>query len=375
MQGLFLYIFKLMKNRHSIFFIIVLGVFALLTWQFSNIVLYFIIASIVATFLNPLVKYLSERKFFGIRIPRIFSVIIAYFTLLLLIGAFITLFIPLIAAQIDVLSGLDFNAVADKFQAPVHSVEDFLRNMNFTQKEGSFLLEDTRNDILNLVQKMDFSELANNLIALTGGLFVGFLAVTFISFFLLYDSGILKRNLINFVPNAYFELTIGTITKIEMLLGNYLVGLLIQMISIFTLASIGLSIIGVKFSLTIAVFAALANLIPYLGPIIGAAFGILIGISTSVNILDTPNDFLVLSLSIAIVFAIVQVIDNLFLQPLIFSRSVKAHPLEIFVVIFAGASLAGIPGMIAAIPAYTIIRVSAKEFYNGYKGYRIFRTA
>jgi predicted PurR-regulated permease PerM len=175
------------------------------------------------------------------------------------------------------------------------------------------------------------------------------------------------------IPNYYFEVTISAITKIEMLLSNYLVGLLIQMLAIFTLASLGLSLLGIKFALTIALFAAVANLIPYLGPLLGTIFGIIVSLSTSATLLDTPNDYLILILKIVLVFGIVQLIDNIVLQPLIFSKSVKAHPLEIFVVIFAGASLAGIPGMIAAIPVYTILRVSVIELYSGYKQYKIFR--
>ncbi len=72
-------------------------------------------------------------------------------------------------------------------------------------------------------------------------------------------------------------------------------------------------------------------------------------------------------------FAVIQLTDNLLLQPLIFSKSVKAHPLEIFIIIFAGATVAGIPGMIAAIPVYTVVRVLAMEFYRGYKSYHIFK--
>ncbi|HSI74584.1 MAG TPA: AI-2E family transporter, partial [Lunatimonas sp.] len=85
------------------------------------------------------------------------------------------------------------------------------------------------------------------------------------------------------------------------------------------------------------------------------------------------NEIYFLIAKILGVFAVVQLCDNIFLQPMIFSKSVKAHPLEIFVVIFAGAKLAGIMGMIFAIPVYTIFRVSFKEFYKGYKDYRIFK--
>ena len=144
------------------------------------------------------------------------------------------------------------------------------------------------------------------------------------------------------------------------------------MIAIFSMASIGLSIFGVKYSLVIAVFAALANLIPYAGPILGASFGILVGVSTMPISIGTP-EFYWLIIKIVSVFSVVQVTDNIVLQPFIFSRSVKVHPLEIFVIIFAGASLGGIPGMIAAIPVYTVIRVSVKEFIQGYKQYHIFK--
>ena len=104
----------------------------------------------------------------------------------------------------------------------------------------------------------------------------------------------------------------------------------------------------------------------------GSAFGIIVGLSTG-NDLITTQDYTFLVLKITGVFSVVQLTDNILLQPLIFSKSVKVHPLEIFVIIFAGASIAGIPGMIAAIPAYTIIRVSVTELRKGYKQYYIFR--
>ena len=144
------------------------------------------------------------------------------------------------------------------------------------------------------------------------------------------------------------------------------------MISIFTLASIGLSLIGVKYALTIALFAAVANLIPYLGPIMGSVFGILVAVTITPG-LEGFNAYLFMVLKIVSVFAVVQILDNILLQPIIFSKSVKAHPLEIFIVIFAGANLAGILGMILAIPIYTILRVCFVEFYTGSRQYRIFK--
>ena len=105
---------------------------------------------------------------------------------------------------------------------------------------------------------------------------------------------------------------------------------------------------------------------------LGASFGIIVALSISGDaFMSTESIFLVLK--ILAVFAVVQTTDNIVLQPLIFSKSVKAHPLEIFVIIFAGANIAGIPGMIAAIPAYTILRVSIMEIMGGLRKYQIFK--
>ena len=118
--------------------------------------------------------------------------------------------------------------------------------------------------------------------------------------------GPIRKWVIALISNKYFEVSIAAFNKIERLLTNYLFGLLIQMIAIFTLASIGLTLIGVKYALTIALFAAVANIIPYLGPIIGAVFGILIGITITPDLI-TVNDYLIFMAEIAIVFAIVQI--------------------------------------------------------------------
>ena len=200
------------------------------------------------------------------------------------------------------------------------------------------------------------------------------LAVLFITFFILYEKGGIRRYLLSLVPNRYFEVTIVAVTKIERMLSNYLLGILLQMISIFTVAAFGLILVGVDYAITIAVFAAVMNLVPFLGPMMGALFGLIVGISTNSELAEANSElYLILMGKIIAVFAVVQLADNLFLQPLIFSKSVQAHPLEIFLIVFVGANLAGAVGMILAIPTYTILKVSFTEFFKGYKQYRIFR--
>ena len=111
-----------------------------------------------------------------------------------------------------------------------------------------------------------------------------------------------------------------------------------------------------------------------MGPLLGASFAIIITLVQAGPEMESVNSMLVLLLKIGGVFGVVQIIDNVLIQPLIFSKSVKAHPLEIFVIIFAAATLAGVVGMILAIPVYTILRVSVNELSIGYQQYRMFKT-
>lgn len=361
-----------MFGRTLFYVVATLALIFFLGWLFMDIFIYVTIAIVVSSILRPLTQYIANTQIFRIRIPRLLAVIFSYTILILLIVSFVTLFIPLISEQVEVISGLNYESLYDRVTLPLQRFEDFLIINNLTTEPSGFIVNSLRESIVTFISNVQIGNVLNDILAVTGKFFVGILAVSFISFFLLYEMGSMRKKLISLIPNKYFEVTIAAYNKIERLLSNYLIGLLFQMFSIFSIASLGLSILGVKYALTIALFAAVANLIPYLGPILGASFGIIVGISTGADLV-TSQDYLFLILKIASVFAIVQLVDNIFLQPLIFSKSVKAHPLEIFIIIFAGASLAGIPGMIAAIPVYTVIRVSVTELYSGYRSYGIFK--
>jgi len=361
------------KSYQTLFWLVFfLVAFGLASYVFSNIFVYLIISLIIATVLRPLVNWLNYVQFFGLRIPRFLAVILAFFALIFLVFLFVSLFIPLISDQIRVLSTINYETLISRLSEPITRIEQFLIEYRVVSQEPGFFLQNFLDGLKNLFTDIKLNALLNSIISFTGNLSIGILAVTFITFFLLYEKGLLRKQIINLIPNGYFEVSIAALSKIEKLLSKYLIGLLFQMISIFSLASIGLSLVGVNYALVIGVFAAVANLIPYAGPILGASFGILVSISTNSVAFGTP-EFYFLIIKILVVFGIVQITDNILLQPLIFSRSVKVHPLEIFVIIFAGATLAGIPGMIAAIPVYTIIRVSVMEFVEGYKAYRIFK--
>lgn len=361
-------------NRFFGFILLGVIVFIGLGWVFTDIYIYLIISIIIAAVLRPVNHYLHHNRILGVKFPKEISALISFVLLGLVISLFSMLFVPLISKQIQVIRSIDYLSLMDQLAVPISSVEHFLIQHKLTVRPEGFISEEIRKWTVLMIQEVNLSDVFNSIIKYTGNFFIGVLAVSFITFFLMVDSSLFRHKLLSLIPNKYFEVSISAVTKIEHLLTNYLTGLVLQMIGVFTVAFIGLSILGVKYAVTIAIFAAVANLIPYLGPLLGASFGIIVTVMQSGLMLQSFNDLLFLLLKIGGVFIVVQVTDNIFFQPLIFSKSVKAHPMEIFVIIFAAATLGGILGMILAIPVYTILRVSANELYSGYKEYRIFKT-
>jgi predicted PurR-regulated permease PerM len=340
-------------------------------WYFSNITFYFIFSLVLAAILRPLTNRINDIHILGRHIPRWFAIFFSFATVILVLFAIGFLFLPLIGAQIEILVNFEPDALYEQIQYPIGKLEDILIKYGLITTEPGFLITQARESLITGIGRIDIQGLINTVLNTTSSFLISIIAVVFITFFLLLKNGLLRKNIMNIIPNSYFELAVSTFNKVEKLLSNYLVGLLIQMTMIFSIASIGLTLVNIEYALTIAMFAAVANLIPYAGPLLGTIFGLLIGLTT--GDFQTSNEIFFLIFRIITVFSIVQLMDNILLQPLIFSKSVKAHPLEIFVVIFAGAKIAGILGMIFAIPVYTIFRVSILEFYKGYRAYRIFK--
>jgi len=156
------------------------------------------------------------------------------------------------------------------------------------------------------------------------------------------------------------------ISATKELLARYIYGIIVQVVLVAIIITLGMTIIGVENALLIGLFAGIVNIIPYVGPPLGALFASIVAITFNLD-MNFYEFLLPMILQIVAVFALTQLVDNMLLQPYIFSNSVKAHPLEIFLVILMAGTLSGIPGMILAIPSYVILRVIAKEFLSEFK--------
>lgn len=358
-------------NRTYITFALIILAMVAVAWYFIEIVTYLIIALIISGILRTPTDYLSQISVFGMRLPRFVAIILSFSAFLGIMSLFGLLFAPLISTQIDALANIDYNKLTGAIMSLIEYVEDILLDNSIIKGKKGFLLDNMKDYIRKPLSEFDLASFINNILSFTGNFFIGLIATLFITFFILSEKGVIRKYILSLIPNRYFEVSIAAFTKIDKLLSNYLLGILLQMISIFSVASFGLIIAKVDYAVTIAVFAAVLNLIPFLGPTLGAIVGLVIGLSTTA--LDDTTAYIWLISKIIGVFAILQLTDNIFLQPIIFSKSVKAHPLEIFLVVFAGSTIQGPVGMILAIPAYTILKVSVSEFLRGYKQYRIFK--
>lgn len=164
------------------------------------------------------------------------------------------------------------------------------------------------------------------------------------------------------LPDEHEDKILHSLEKINYLLSRYFIGLLLQLTVIFILYLIVLLIFGVKNAFVIAFLCAILNIIPYIGPLIGSVLAALLTMLSNIGS-DFQSEILPTTIYVMIGFWIVQVIDNNLTGPLIFSSSVKSHPLEIFLVILIAGFLFGVVGMIVAVPFYTILKVIGKEFF------------
>jgi predicted PurR-regulated permease PerM len=170
------------------------------------------------------------------------------------------------------------------------------------------------------------------------------------------------------VPDKWVDNVTRALYSIKRLLTRYFIGIIIQSTCIMILITIGMTIAGIDFqqALVMGLILGILNVIPYVGPWLGLFIAIIMGVASHIN-----QDFGLVVIPLVTYMIIVEIvthlIDNIVFQPVIFSNSVRAHPLEIFVVVLAAGYAAGIPGMILGIPAYTVMRVFAREFFYNFK--------
>ena len=187
--------------------------------------------------------------------------------------------------------------------------------------------------------------------------------VPFVAFFFLKEGRRLTRCLMALVPNAYFELCLNLMYQANRQIGNYIRGQLLAVLVVSVLAISGLSILGVYYALPLGLLAGLANVIPFLGPLIGIVCSSIVALATGGG--------LAMVAKVIVMFLVIQLIDNVLVQPTMVAKSVELHPLVVLFVVMVGSQLMGIVGMLIAVPLTGIAKVSGQTIYEGVKQYRL----
>ncbi len=350
-----------MKQKHQYiiwaFTAIVLG---LIAWYFIDIVVYLIIAAVLSLIGRPLVKNLDEVKIGKFQLPHALNTGITMFIMVVVMAGFLFLLVPLITQQAELVNQIDQKSLGQALQEPAGEIKTFLNEYELIP-EGESLESILTEKLKSIVNLGAFSDVFKNVLGVTGSFFMGTFSVLFLLFFFLKDDKLLINIILALIPEKGTERAISVMKQAKNLLTRYFIGLCIEISSMITLLITGLSIMGVSNAILIGFLGGMLNVIPYLGPIIGASIGTVLAIIAVLSA-GTFTGIGWVAITVIGVFLAANLVDNILLQPLIYSNSVKAHPIEIFLVIIMAGSLAGIPGMVLAIPSYTVLRILAKEF-------------
>lgn len=336
-----------------------------LIYFFPDIFMYFAIAIILSMLGRPLCERLKKFQIKRFHLGDSVSAVLTMVVMFLIVSLIFLFIIPLVNREIAILSNIDTDAIVDYFEKPIEKIYNFLIQYNIIRPEED-LLKMTEEKLYALVNWDNFSSIIGGLISKTSSLVVGLFSTIFLTFFLLKDQDIVHNIFMAITPDSYTLQMNNIIRDSRVMLTRYMFGLIAELLCMMILIFIGLSIFGVNNALIIAVIGGFMNIIPYLGPLMGGAIGVVIGIISNLGIsafaMILPN-----TLEIIGVFIAANAVDNFVLQPTIYSKSVFAHPIEIFLVILMAGNIGGVVGMIIAIPSYTLIRIIAKQLLSEFK--------
>jgi predicted PurR-regulated permease PerM len=353
-------------QKNKLFFIILFVlIIGFLIWYFSNIVAYILTAVVVSILGQPIVTLLEKIKIKRFRLPRTITALVALGVQVVIFAAFFSFFIPLAVKEVTLISNIDTKALMDHYQGNIQSIEQMLLKYGILPENTSLgaYLSDNIKSVLNVAT---FSNLLGNFLTFTGGFFFAAFSVLFLAYFFLYDEKLFLTILLTIFPEKYSTQVENVTAKSKYLLSRYFIGLVADVLVMIVSYVIGLLMVGVKGAVVIGIFGGIVNIIPYIGPIVATITGILLGV-TSVLAAGDYASLLPLVLKIFLVFTTVILLDNILYAPFIYGKSVKAHPVEIFIVIIAAGSIGGILGMIIAVPVYSLIRIIAKEFLSQFR--------
>ncbi len=321
-------------------FFIFLAIFTLLFFYSQRAILTpFIIAGIFAYIFNPLVNFFSHK----IKLPRTLSVIIIYVLIISVISACVYL-----VAQV-------FFSESQEFRS---TITLYLKS---ARTEINFLPPQVRDGVYQSIEALrnaDFLK-SSSLFAIFPRAITGFISLIIFlvsSFYFLKEGKTIVEKSLLFVPRAYKVEVEILMRKINTVLGGYLRGQIFMIILVSTVLFIALTILGVKFALILAVFSGVAEIIPWIGPIIAVAVAVISVLLTggSQTFQLTPIQT---SIIIVVVYFVVRQIQDYLILPHVMGRITKLHPIVVLFAVLVGEHVGGVMGLLLAVPIAAVLKI------------------
>jgi len=331
-------------------------------WYFSSIVVYILVSAVLAVMGRPLVKRLAALHAGRWHVPRSVAALATLLVIWAVAAVLCSLFVPLVFNKINQLAEVDFGAALSSVGEPVARVQHDLQRF-FALPERSFSLADELTAALpGLLNLESLNLLFSSVVGVLFSSVIAIFSISFITFFFLKEDDLFYTMVTAVFPDRYRDNITRALDSVTLLLGRYFTGILAESLLLMIAVSLAMMLFGMKAAdaFFIGLVMGVMNVVPYAGPLIGGVISVFVGIVTPVAGMTAGHTAAVIAISLLAIKGM----DDFVLQPSLYSERVKAHPLEIFLVILAAGSLAGILGMLLAIPSYTVLRVFAKEFFS-----------
>jgi len=333
--------------------IVIIAVLAGVIWlaaALSSLLSILIVSMLIAYILNPLASYIES-----LGLTRLQATLIIFLMIAASISITVAFIIP---PMIDEIRTIERSISSGSSTEYIQNAENWIEE-NIPFFAGQTLdLEAKAKDLISKLAASFFSIVGSVVSVITT-----MIIIPFAVFFLLKDGHQMITNMVKIIPNRYFEMSLSLIHKTDQQLGGYLRGQFIDAVIIGILAIFSLWLLDVRYFIVIGIFAGLSNMIPYVGPMAGAVTAIMVVL---LNGGGTQQIALV-----AGAFTLIQLSDNVLVQPLVVAKNVDVHPLIIIFAVIIGGQFFGILGMLLAVPVFAMIKVISIELYTNIRKYNL----
>lgn len=316
----------------------------LFAYIIRDILLLLFISIIFAALIEPIVNWLEGKK-----IPRGVGVVLIYLALLFFIVLTVRLFIPPMVEQVAALA----NNFPNLWNGFISNLDSF---QQYSEEAGIF----------NNIQR-GLGEIQTGLQQAASGAYafiitvfkslVNFLLVLVVTFYLVVQKDSINKLFVAVAPRQYHEYLVQMFSEIQGKIGDWARGQLILGLIVGTLSFVGLLFLLPKYALMLALVAGITELIPYIGPILGAVPAIFLAFTIEPISLWR-------GVAVLVLYIVIQQVENNILVPKVMQKQLGLNPVVVIIVMLIGARLAGIIGLILAIPVATTLGVIAKDFLN-----------